>query len=89
VNEAKSPVITQEMITELAWRIAEEPFKEREAAKKLTGEWIIYLPHDGKKYYLCCSTHEAEDQSIYDRIMEHCVRDFPALPAWLKAEQNS
>jgi hypothetical protein len=34
IDPAKSAVITQEMIAELAWRIAEEPFKERENAKK-------------------------------------------------------
>ena len=48
-----------------------------------------YLPHDGKNYYLCCSTHETEDQSIYNRLIEHCRRDFPALPAWLEAEQKA
>jgi hypothetical protein len=83
IDPAKSPVITESMIGELAWRIAEEPFKERETAKKLTGEWIVYLPHAGKNYYLCCATHEDDDQMIFDRILNHCVRDFAELAAWL------
>lgn len=57
VNEVmdakKSPVITPEMINELARRTANEPLEMRDAAKKLTGEWIVFLKHGGKNYYLC------------------------------------
>jgi proline dehydrogenase len=49
---------------------------------------FVYLRHQGKNYYLCCNTHGADDQFIYDRITEHCVRDLPNLPAWWKAEQT-
>jgi hypothetical protein len=56
---------------------------------KLTGEWIIFARHDGKNYYLCLNTHEAGDQFVYDRIMEHCVRDFPGLPDWISAAASS
>ena len=91
VNEVmdpnKSPVMTQEMINELVRRVTNEPLEMRDAAKKLTGEWIVFLKHGGKNYYLCVNTHNAGDQVIYDRIMTHCVRDFPDLPAWLKAQQ--
>jgi hypothetical protein len=63
-------------------------FEERAAEGKLTGEWIVYLRRGEKNYYLCCTTHDAGDQVIYDRIMEHCPRDFPELATWLKEEQN-
>ena len=94
VNEVtdpdRSPAITHEMmISELAHRVTHEPIETRHADKKLTGEWIIYLRHAGKNYYLCCSTHNAGDQFIHDQIMEHCVRDFPNLPTWWKGKQNS
>jgi len=89
MDPAKSTIITQEMINELAHRVTHEPVENREARKKLTGEWIVYLPHEGKNYYLCCNTHDAGDQFIYDRIRDNCVRDFPDLLAWLKTEQNS
>jgi hypothetical protein len=85
MDPAKSPVITREMVNELAHRVANEPIEGRSAAKKLTGEWIIYIENAGKKYYLCCNTHNAGDQLIYDRIIQNCVRDFPELPEWLKA----
>ena len=87
VDPAKSTKITPEMIKELAHRVTHEPLETRSAREKLTGEWIIYLRYEGKNYYLCCNTHDAGDQFIYDRIMENCVRDFPNLPAWLKAER--
>lgn len=51
-------------------------FKKRAVNAKLTGEWIVYLKRGEKNYYLCCTTHDAGDQAIYDRIMEHCPRDF-------------
>jgi hypothetical protein len=88
MDPAKSTVITREMINELVQRVTHEPLETRDARKRLTGEWIVYLRHQGKNYYLSCNTHEAGDQFIYDRIMENCVRDFPDLPAWLKAEQT-
>jgi hypothetical protein len=86
--QSSSPIITQEMIDEFAHRVTHDPIEKRDDRKKLTGEWVVYLPHDGKNYFLCCSTHEAGDQAIYDRIKEHCVRDFPEILAWIKAEQT-
>jgi hypothetical protein len=92
MDPAKSNVITREMVNALAHRVANEPVEARSADKKLTGEWIVYLRHEGKNYYLCCNTHTmcvAGDHFIYDRIVQHCVRDFPDLLAWLKAAQTS
>jgi hypothetical protein len=89
MDPAKSPTVTQEMINELAHRVANDPLEARDAAKKLTGEWVVYLPRSGKNYYLCCNTHKAGDQIIYDRIMDHCVRDFPDLEQWLKDARTS
>jgi hypothetical protein len=68
MDPAKSTVITQEMLNELTHRAIHEPVETRAARKKLTGEWIVYLRHEGKNYYLCCNTHDVGDQFIYDRI---------------------
>ena len=87
LDPAKSPVVTPDMVNEFARRIAQEPARTRSSRKKLTGEWIIYLRHEEKNYYLCCNSHDTPDQFIYDRIIENCVHDFPNLPAWLKAGQ--
>jgi len=87
LDPTKSATITREMLAELAHRVVHEPLEARLADQKLTGEWVVYLRHEEKNYYLCCNTHAAGDQFIYERIMENCVRDFPDLPSWLKAEQ--
>jgi hypothetical protein len=63
-------------------------FTHRAVNAKLTGEWIVYLKRGEKNYYLCCTIHDAGDQAIYDRITEHCPRDFPELKTWLKEEQD-
>ena len=88
IDPGKSLLISNERIIELAWRVA-EIFKTRATANNLTGEWVVYMRREAKNYYLCCGTHDDGDQFIYDRIMEHCVRDFPELPTWLKDQQNS
>jgi hypothetical protein len=79
---------TLEKIVELKNRVLDEGFEKRATANKLTGEWIVYLRHQAKNYYLCSCTHDAGDQFIYDRIMQHCTRDFPELPAWLQDQQK-
>ncbi|MBS0251438.1 MAG: hypothetical protein JSR78_10295 [Proteobacteria bacterium] len=86
-DPAISPVFTKEAIRAFANRIARDPFDQRAAAQKLTGEWIIYLSHAGQNYYLACNTHDAGDQFIYDRIIQNCVHDFPDLEAWIRAQR--
>lgn len=88
VNEVMDPrkyeIITPDMIKELAHRVIHEPVELRDHMGKITGEWVIFAKHQGKNYYLCLNTHQAGDQFIYDRILKYCVRDFPALPGWIK-----
>jgi hypothetical protein len=79
---------TMEKIVELRDRVIENPFRERAAANKLTGEWIVYLAHDAKNYYLCCGAHNDGDQFIYVRIAQHCRRDFPDLRPWMREAED-
>jgi hypothetical protein len=60
MDPAKSSVVTREMVRELAYRAVHDPLNTRAAQERLTGEWIVYLPHRGKNYYLCCNTHGAD-----------------------------
>ena len=85
VFDPSKPVITEEMIKELAHRITHEPVEKRDADGKLTGEWVVYVKHDGKNYYLALNTHNSGDQFLYDRIMEHCPKNFPDLASWIAA----
>lgn len=70
---------TEQMETQLAHRLTIEPMEEREAAGRLTGEWIIFVKHAGLNYYLCLANHESGDQAIYDRIKSTCFPQFPFL----------
>lgn len=88
MDPTKSPIVTKEMVEELAHRVTEDPVRNRHANKALTGEWVIYVRHGEKNYYLCCNTHDAGDQVIYERIVQNCVRDFPDLLTWLQKAQS-
>ncbi len=78
----RSPVVTNEMIREFSRRVVTEPIERRDAAGKLTGEWIIFAKHEGLNYYLCIATHTKDvlgDQAIHDRIKLVCLPQFPFL----------
>jgi hypothetical protein len=80
---------TPEMINEMADRVTHEPLESRRSLGKLTGEWIIFIKQEGKNYYLSINTHDAGDTFIYDRILEHCVRDFPQLLDWIESLRSA
>lgn len=82
VMDTGEPTVTKAMIEALAHRVTTEPVERRDAQKKLTGEWIIFAKHEGKNYYLCANTHGAGDDFIYNRISEHCIKDFPDVLSW-------
>jgi len=79
IMDHSKPVVTPEMISEIAHRVTIEPIENRAKDKRLTGEWIIFAKHHGKNYYLCLNTHNAGDQLIADRIRTNCVREFRYL----------
>jgi hypothetical protein len=83
VFDKSKPIVTKEMITELAHRVTNEPIENRDKQGKITGEWIIVAKHNTKNYYLCLNTHDAGDQFIFDRVMQRCTREFPDLKKWM------
>ena len=84
MDPSRSPVITEEMVAELAHRVTNETLERRAADGKLTGEWIIYAEHMGLNYYLTCKPHSMGDQAIFDEIARHCVSDFPEILKWIE-----
>ena len=79
----KGDIVTKEMINEIAKRITHETLEKRNADNKLTGEWIIFLPHGGNNYYLSIAAHHFGDQNIFDRIIKETTRDFPQIAQWV------
>lgn len=46
----------------------------------LTGEWLIYAEHDGRKYYLGLGTHDvAHHDNLRHQIDALCCHEFPFL----------
>jgi hypothetical protein len=89
LDPAKSPVITREMLDELSHRITTEPLEARDAAGKLTGEWIIFVKHAGKNYYLSINGHQTDDTIIFERIGKYGPKDFPDLLQWIEAARGA
>ncbi|GGA21883.1 hypothetical protein [Dyella nitratireducens] len=82
-DAAESPVVTKEMIHELASALTHGAMEERASQKKLTGEWIVFAKHDKKNYYLTLTVHPTDrttgDQAIFDEINDMAFAQFPFL----------
>jgi len=79
----KSGVVTNDMIQELAHRVAVESIEKRGAQNKLTGEWIIFAKEDDGNYYLCVSPHNSGDKNIASNIKVACLPEFPFLSKYI------
>ena len=68
---------------QVAGRIAHDivigGMEKRATRKAMTGEWIIYYPHDGMNYYLGLAHHEEQkdERALYDRLKSECAWEFP------------
>ncbi|MFN4175586.1 hypothetical protein [Phenylobacterium sp.] len=76
--------LTEDAIARIAERFTTRALEDRDAAKQLTGEWIVFLKRDGANHYLCLATHETGDQRVFDKIINVCSRDFPQIGAWIE-----
>jgi hypothetical protein len=54
-------------------------YEQRSANGNLTGEWIVFVEHEGKKYYLCAATHSGGDDEVLGYIRGVCHHEFPFL----------
>lgn len=63
---------------------------------RMTGEWIVFVPHDGHNHYLAISTHQTpgmappeHDRALRTEILGNCGWEFPFLFDILGAEPQS
>jgi len=63
----------------MSHRFMDEGFRDRAAAGRLTGEWIIFAKHEGKRFYLTVALHGEDDASIHERIVKWCQPEVPFL----------
>ena len=55
-------------------------YNHRRDQNRLTGEWIVFIKHEGLNYYMCIDVHLNDgDQNIYDKVLLACEKDFPEL----------
>ncbi|EGR0143991.1 hypothetical protein ACI1G1_003448 [Vibrio cholerae] len=54
-------------------------YKDRQDQSRLTGEWIVFIKHEGLNYYICIDFHLSGDQNIYNKVLLACEKDFPEL----------
>ncbi|OBU34871.1 hypothetical protein CTM76_03625 [Photobacterium phosphoreum] len=81
INETlnKEDLSPEQQSVEIAKRMVDKTLIQRRSDKKMTGEWVVYTKYQGKNYYLCLARHNDNDQSIRNRIEEHCLNEFPFL----------
>jgi len=82
-SSSNSPVITHDMINELAHDLVVGSMEERAAKDKLTGEWIVYAKENNVNYYLGIWRHDAGDEKIAETIKSTCVPQFSFLAKYV------
>jgi len=57
-------------------------YEKRASRRNLTGEWLIFGLHEGKRYYLALCTHTKgaeQDNAVYSALEGLCGGEFPAI----------
>ncbi|AYO82673.1 hypothetical protein [Methylobacterium brachiatum] len=65
--------------SEVSRLVVEGGLADRKRARRLTGEWVIYAPHPTGNHYLSLGMHDETDPVIREKIIRHCVPEFPCL----------
>jgi hypothetical protein len=68
---------TDDLINRMSARVT-DGYMLRAEAGELTGEWIVFAKHEGKRYYLLIGQH-GDDQLIHRQLVEWCKPEFPFL----------
>lgn len=75
----KSGYFTDELAARISHRLVMEGYQDRAGRGALTGEWIVYAEHEGRRFYLTLASHAEGDDAIHKRILEWCRPEFPFL----------
>lgn len=57
--------------------------EDRFASEDGTGDWLVFISHEGKNYYLCIARH-GEDEFILGAL-KSCILEYPFLEVILKS----
>ena len=88
-------IVTDQAFGQMTYDFVVGGFFERAKSKRLTGERIIFCPHEGQNFYLSLSLHDEPDEAVYYKLALNCSEEFPfifdhqrALNAWQLMERN-
>jgi hypothetical protein len=71
--------LSSDAIAEFVNALVVSGYERRAESSTLTGEWIIFAEHDGRRHYLCLATHEGGDDEVLGYIRNVCSLEFPFL----------
>lgn len=60
-------------------RVVLEGYEQRANTRRLTGEWIVFVEHEAKRYYLCLATHTGADDEVLNYLRTVLRHEFPFL----------
>ena len=66
----------------LAHKLVLGGLDDRAAARRMTGDWIIFAKHEGQNYYLGVATHNEarrDPHTLYQRLRSGSEWEFPFL----------
>lgn len=66
----------------LAYQFVIGSLQKRTAAKRMTGDWIIFAKHDGQNFYLDLATHKEAEQDpgqLLHKLRLGSACEFPFL----------
>lgn len=78
--------MTPEDINALVHDVTTGNFERRAAAHKMTGEWLVFVPHEGQNYYLSLGRHD-NDENLRQDIETVCFSEFPFIVEILTTAQ--
>ena len=67
----------REFSDHLAHEVVSRFYKKRSGESRLTGEWIVYIPIDGKNYYLTLGSH-GENEKVWANV-QACFKSLPIV----------
>ncbi len=71
--------LSDEMIRRAVDDAVHGNLERRSNASKLTGEWIVFVPHEGVNHYLAIARHTDGDEGLRKQILNVCCHEFPFL----------
>lgn len=95
-REHSGQEVGKEIVGKITHMAVLSALENRGNEDRMTGEWIVFAPYQGRNYYLAISNHKTEgasqpqhDQALRAEILTNCGWEFPFLSDILGTEPES